>query len=223
MQVDEGDTQFYAMDGYIARGDLLIGMAKILRDDLRASETPEGSYGMGSTALAWSRDGRHWTRDPQLFFEPDPRPGTWDHAHAWIDEQVLVDDVVRFYYGGYKNGHKVKRETERQIGMVTLPRDRYVARDADSDGGTLTTVPFILNDRRITLNAKVNGELRAQLIDAQGLAIPGFTFSDCIPIRGDSLDHPVRWSKAPAAAPGSPVSLQLRWNDGAVFAFGLDR
>src|SRR6185436_15793221 len=32
--IDQGLTQFYAMEGYLNRGPLRIGMVKILRDDL---------------------------------------------------------------------------------------------------------------------------------------------------------------------------------------------
>ncbi|HNR31377.1 MAG TPA: hypothetical protein PKI11_10855, partial [Candidatus Hydrogenedentes bacterium] len=117
---DEGETQFYAMDGYLARGGLIIGMAKILRDDLKADDPPDPpeAYGVGYTALAWTRDGESWTRDTAPFFAPDPAPGAWDHAHAWIDDQVIVGDKVHLYYGGYARGHKVNRFEERQIGLV---------------------------------------------------------------------------------------------------------
>lgn len=59
---DEGEFQYYAMSGYLARGDLLIGLAKVLRDDLPAE--PGGpTAGIGYTVLTWTRDGRTWQRD----------------------------------------------------------------------------------------------------------------------------------------------------------------
>ena len=87
---DPGETQFYAMDGYLVRGDLMIGMVKVLRDDLKADDPPDPpeAYGMGYTAIAWSRDGETWVRDRDQFFDPDPRVGAWDHAHAWIARSV---------------------------------------------------------------------------------------------------------------------------------------
>jgi hypothetical protein len=93
-KLDEGQTQFYAMDGYLARGDLIIGMVKVLRDDLKADQPPDPqeAYGIGYTTLAWTRDGKHWMRDREKFFDRHPQKGAWDHAHAWIDEQVLVGD-----------------------------------------------------------------------------------------------------------------------------------
>ena len=116
-------------------------MVKVLRDDLKADQPPEprDAYGIGYTTLAWTRDGEHWTRDREKFFDRHPQHGAWDHAHAWIDEQVPVGDEVYLYYGGYKSGHKVNRFEERQIGLVKMKRDRYVAREAGADGGSFRT------------------------------------------------------------------------------------
>ena len=94
------------MQGHLARGDLWIGMVKVLHDNWTAEGVPAGAYGMGHTELAWSRDGVNWVRDTTPFFEPDPTVGAWDHAHAWIDYQTIVGDEVYLYYGGYEQGHK---------------------------------------------------------------------------------------------------------------------
>lgn len=218
---DEGETQFYAMCGYIQRGDLWLGMVKVLRDDLVAEGTPEGSYGIGYTTLAWSRDGRHWVRDQEPFFAPDPTPGAWDHAHAWIDCQLPVGDEVYLYYGGYRNGHKVNRYEERQIGLVRMPRDRYVARTAAAAGGTLRTPVVVLEGARLTVNADLRGELRLAILDSAGRPLPGFALADCQPVRGDSLAHRVRWEGLPALPRGRPVQLEFQWRDGDLFGFDL--
>jgi hypothetical protein len=220
--VDEGETQFYAMEAYLARGDLLIGMAKILRDDVNAEGVPDGGYGIGYTALAWTRDGRHWVRDLTPFFEPDPQVGAWDHTHAWIDDQLVVDDQLRMYYGGYKNGHKFNRFVERQIGLVSLPRDRYVARTTDGqNSGTLLTKPFVLSDADFSINADVKGEMRVRLLDANGAALPGFDFADCEVIHGDSLAHPVRWRGDAATLAGKVASIEFQLQDARLFAFDV--
>lgn len=215
---DEGETQFYAMDGHLVCGDLWIGLVKVLRDDLKAPGVPEGAYGVGYTTLAWTRDGKHWVRDREPFFEPDPDPAAWDHAHAWMDDQVLVDDEVFIYYGGYKSGHKWNRFEERQIGLVRMPRDRYVAREAGEEEGVLTTPPLVLEGKALTVNAEVTGELRVAVF-ADGKPVKGMDFADCQPIRGDALDHPVAWrgAKLPAGA----VTLQFRLRDGRLYGFDL--
>jgi hypothetical protein len=225
--LDEGETQFYAMDGYLTRGPLRIGMVKILRDDLRATETAEGSFGRAHTSLAWSRDGRTWVRDREKFFEPDDDPAAWDHAHAWIDEQVIVGDRVYLYYGGYKQGHKMNRFEERQIGLVRMPLDRYVARRASGpEPGTLRTVPFRLNEGSdtLTLNAVVKGHIRVQLSDAtSGEVIPGFAFADCEPVTGDGLRHVVRWgTETMSRERVESVTLEFEMVDADLYAFNFE-
>ncbi|GEM_PF-948799 len=154
--LDGGQTQFYAMDGYLVRGGLIVGMVKVLRDDLKADNPPDPpeAYGVGYTTLAWSRDGETWTRDREHFFDPDPRPGAWDHAHAWIDEQLIVGDDLYLYYGGYARGHKVNRFEERQIGLVKTKRDRYVARAASGVPGRIRTPRLLFDARALTINAE---------------------------------------------------------------------
>ncbi len=217
--VDEGETQFYAMNGYLSRGDLRIGLVKVLRDDLKASGVPEGAYGVGYTTLAWTRDGLHWTRDKEPFFEPDPNPEAWDHAHAWMDYQVPVGEQVCVYYGGYTSGHKWNRFEQRQIGLVQIPRDRYVARHAGAEEANLVTPSAVLRGGPMTVNADVRGELRVRITDASGTPLPGLDFADCEPIRGDSLDHPVRWVQSLDIAHGQTVRIEFRMTDGDLYGF----
>jgi hypothetical protein len=218
---DPGETQFYCMSGLLARGDLLIGTLKVLRDDLPAD--PGGPVaGIGYTVLAWSRDGRTWTRDREPFLDRHPEKGAWDHAMSWIDCQLPVGDEVYLYYGGYKQGHKVERFTERQIGLVRMKRDRYVAREAGAEEGLLRTPLVTLGDSRLTLNAAATrGEIRAQLLDAEGKPLPGFTHADCRPVTGDSLDAPLRWRRPLRELRGRPVRLELRLRQAKLFALNV--
>lgn len=223
--LDEGQTQFYAMDGFLVRGDLIIGMVKVLRDDLKADDPPDppDAYGMGYTSLAWTRDGYTWYRDREHFFDPNPEKGTWDHAHAWIDEQVLVDDDTYLYYGGYARGHKVNRFEERQIGLVKIKRDRYVAREATGSPGTLTTAPFVLDANSIQVNVETkDGVVTAQLIDQDGLPIPGFTNTDCTPITGDHMDVPLAWKKPLSDLKDKTVRIEFRLQNARLYGFTLE-
>jgi hypothetical protein len=217
---DEGETQFYCMDGVITRGDLLIGLLKVLRDDLPAD--PGGPVaGIGYTVLAWSRDGEHWARDREPFLPRSPEPGTWDHAMAWGDEQLLVGDETFIYYGGYARGHKVERFTERQIGLARMPRDRYVALEAGGTRGVLRTPLVTLATSRITVNGEVEGELRVRLLDASGRALTGFGWDDCTPVRGDSIAQAVRWKGKVSAIGDTPVQVEFALERGRLYGFEL--
>ncbi len=233
LKEDEGITQFYAMSGFITRGPLRIGMVKVLRDDLKADEPPlveKDAYGIGYTALAWTRDGRNWHRERQAFFDRNSEPRTWDRAHAWIDEQLIVGDEVYLYYGGYKQGHKVNRFRERQIGLVRMPLDRYVVRtSAPGRVGQLLTIQQVAGSiRGLTVNADASaGTLRVQVRDAWGDVVEGLSFRDCLEVTGDGTKLPVLWTSQEetirrlAVLRGKRIRLEFELKDAGLFAFEL--
>jgi hypothetical protein len=230
--VDEGETQFYAMEGFVNRGPLRIAMVKILRDDL-FSDTPEvlkqrgADFGIGYTTLAWTRDGEHWVRDREAFFDRGPI-GSWDRSHAWIDDQVIVGNDVYLYYGGYRSGHKANRFEDRQIGLVKMPLDRYVAREARGQTGTLLTVPIKLDaqSKRLLINADASGgEVRVQLRDGSNNVIDGLSYKDCQAISTDGIQTEVLWGNAQETKrrltelAGKTILLEFSLKDARLFSF----
>ncbi len=225
--IEQGEMQFYSMSGVITRGDLLIGLVKVLRDDLNATPGKTGqemgdldrkAAGLGYTVLAWTRDGRTWQRDHEPFLDRNHVPGSWDHAMAWGDEQIIVGDETFIYYGGYARGHKVARFDERQIGLARMPRDRYVAREADLNLGTLLTKPVILNASSMTVNAKIVGELRIRLLDENGQPLRNF---DWVALKGDGVDLPVPWKGDLKSLKRKPVQIEFQLKFAQLFGFGL--
>lgn len=217
---DEGETQYYCMDGLLQRGELLIGLLRVLRDDLPADEGGPVA-GIGYTVLAWTRDGENWERDREAFMPRNPQPGSWDHAMTWGGCQLPVDDEVFIYYGGYARGHKVNRFTERQIGLARMKRDRYVARAATSPRGTLATVPRRLDAAAMTLNASIDGEVRVQVLGPDGQALPGFGFDECQPLTGDGVALPVSWARPLSVLAGRTVAFEFALRHASLYAFDL--
>jgi hypothetical protein len=216
------------MSGVLARGDLLIGLVKILRDDLNATPGKTGkemgdlkrkAAGLGYTVLAWSRDGRTWDRDHEPFLDRNHVPETWDHAFAWGDEQIIVGDETYVYYGGYAHGHKVNRFEERQIGLAKMPVDRYVSREASINLGTLRTKPIALKGNVITVNANVVGEMRIRLVDPSGSPVTGFEWVD---IRGDDIAHRIDWKGDLASLRDKPVQIEFQFKNAQLFGFTLN-
>jgi hypothetical protein len=226
--IERGETQFYSMSGIITRGDLLIGLVKVLRDDLNATpgktaqemgDMDRKAAGLGYTVLAWTRDGLHWQRDDQPFIPNDPVPGRWDHAMAWGDEQILVGDETYIYYAGYETGHKVARYDERQIGLATMPRDRYVAREADLNPGRLVTKPLLLNGSGLTVNAQVIGALRVRLLDRDFEPLPGFGW---VELKGDSIAIRSDWAEPISSLTGKAVRLEFELTNTRLFGFDIE-
>lgn len=229
---DPGVTQWYAAVGFQARGDLILGFLQVLRDDLTAEGAPQAAIdcnfgnpgaGMGHTVFCWTRDGGEtWQRDRQTdaFLEPVPEVGAWDHAHAWVSSAVPVGDEIYLYYAGYRWGHKYQRSLDRQVGLVKTKRDRYVARQAGREGGSLKTRLLTLDADALTLNANAeNGEIRVQITDAAGQPIAGFTFADCRAITSDSLAAPVEWTGDLKSLRGRAIRLEFSLKNASLFAF----
>lgn len=241
---DSGITQSYGFDGFLVRGDLIIAFMRVLRDDLSPEGVPpeavaangggkaerranvgiEKGSGMGYSALAWTRDGETWQRDRHTdkFFVPDPRPGTWDHAMSWVGSSVPVGDDVYLFYSGYRWGHKYQRSTDRQLGLIKIKQDRFVARQAGDQVGAITTPLVTLDAEALTLNVDAQrGEVRGQITDADGKPIPGFAFADCRSIASDSLAASVEWNGKLASLRGRPVHLEFSLRNARLFAFTL--
>jgi hypothetical protein len=215
---DPGETQYYCMGGLVARGGLLVGMLRVLRDDLPA-DAGGPVAGIGYTVLAWSRDGENWQRDREAFLDRNPASGTWDHAMAWADCQLIVGDETRLYYGGYARGHKIERFTERQLGLARMPRDRYVARRAGARRGRLVTVLFMVSGTAIKVNTNARGYLRARLLDQAGRPYPGFDFGDCAEVRGDAVAHRLEWRAKLGDLRGRAACLEFALREADLYGF----
>jgi len=225
--IEKGETQFYAMSGIIARGDLLIGLVKILRDDLNATagktaremgDMDRKAAGIGYTVLAWSRDGKTWQRDHEVFIPRNPLPGSWDHANAWGTDQLIVGDETYLYYCGYARGHKIDRYNERQIGLARMPRDRYVSREADINEGRLITKPLRLNAKSMTVNARIIGKMQVRLLDREKQPIKDFEW---VTISGDDVDHPVVWKQDLKSLGKKIVLIEFQLQDAQLYGFNL--
>jgi len=213
---EPGFWEFYGMKPTV-RGRLYLGFLRVLRDDLPADQGGP-VHGIGWTELCTSRDGEHWTRQPGVFLDRDRTPGTWDHAMAWVGDVVTVGDQELICYGGYAMGHKVGA---RQMGVATLRRDGFVSRDAGPEGGTLRTPVFTWDAEEVTVNARIDGELRVRVLAESGLPVPGFFWRDCEPIQGDALAHVVRWRADLCVLKGKPVRLEFCLRDAELYGFDM--
>lgn len=108
---DVGITQFYGAAGPIdIGGGVLVWFLRVLRDDVER--------GIGYTVLAWSRDGKTFTRAREPFLVG--RRGETDEAMAWIHGATVRDTTLHLSYSGYEQGHKVG---ERSAMMATMELD----------------------------------------------------------------------------------------------------
>ena len=137
---------------------------------------------------------------------------------AWGDEQIIVGDETYIYYAGYARGHKVDRFNERQIGLARMPRDRYVAREASLNPGTLITRPLVLQAGSITVNARVVGELKLRLLNPDGTPLQGYNWID---LAGDAVNLSAGWMNDLSAIRGNAVRIEFQLTNAQLFSFDL--
>jgi len=167
--------------------------------------------GVIDVELMLSRDGFDWRRPfrDELFLPRGPS-GTFEGGSMFTNSTpIMLDDEMRFYYGGYSAGATSadNRRHVSGVGMATLPRDRFAGitplertdlptqRRPVENVGQVTLRKFSAQSAlSVQLNADASeGSVRVEVLDSAGRRVPGYTRQDAIEICGDCLRHPVAW------------------------------
>lgn len=157
--------------------------------------------------LATSRDGIHFTRVCRgTPFIPYGPLGYYDYmAMACSQPQpIVVNDTIFIYYAALNFPHDAIPSDDPAlqtggVALATLKRDRFTSLEtgiADAGPCRVITKPFVVQHPLLYLNAATwaKGAIRVEVLTRDWQPIPGFTERDALEIRGDALDHPVRWS-----------------------------
>lgn len=214
---EEEGTQFYGMPVDLYEG-LYLGMLWVYR---------EGLDGTIDTALAVSRDGIRWERvlDRQTFLPLGPA-GSWEDGMARISQRFIVrGHRVLLYYGGVQGPHtgrkfaSVERTEKPCIGLAAVRRDGFVSVDADREEGVLLTTPLSIDGDRLHVNARVGGQLRVELADDRGQALPGWCAT--VPT-GDHLTVEVAFGAGLRQLESGFVRLRFRMRDVSLYSYWFD-
>jgi len=221
--------QIYGHRGYPYQG-MYIGMRWIYQP-----EFDPDTHSM-DVELDCSRDGRTWTRvgAGQKFLAFNRKRDTWDCSRMKTTSMVEVGDEVWVYYAAAPTALDNKlgklpasqRVVSYSAGLARLKRDRFASLNGGARGGTVLTRPLGFSGKTLHVNALTApaGEVRVGLRTWGGKAIKGFGAGDCTPIRGDSIDIPVRWGGGAdvRAAAGSHVRLEFHLKNAKLFSFWFD-
>jgi HEAT repeat protein len=157
--------------------------------------------------------------------------GEWDSGMVYgANTMLVVDDEIRLYYLGANMGHctKVLPMTRPYhtlgVGLATLRLDGFASlQPTGEQPGTVTTRPLQIKGDRLVVNAncRADGWLKAELLDAAGDVLLGFTLADCRPVTGDSLGHKVTWRGANTLPTGMPATIRIRFTvkDADLYSF----
>ncbi len=94
----------------------------------------------------------------------------------------------------------------------SLPLDRFASLHADYQEGEGLTKLFRFNGSHLLINFSTSavGDIRVEIQDENGRAIPGFMLEECQPMIGNEIEKIVRWAKGDKVSSLSGKIVRLR-------------
>jgi hypothetical protein len=204
-----------------------------------------------SLQLAASRDGIRWWRPDRRAALPNPPLGDYGGGMIWQMHHPIVEgNTMYVYYAGSEGIHgeihdsrlqpqvEVGNEWVSGIQKPTLPFntalcraswqfDRLWALVSSAGGATLgeaVTRPGKPAGAKLAVNVfvKSGGALRAELLDAVGEPIPGFTANDCTPLTGDHHRITFEW-RGGTVAPAEAVKTRFVLKRAFLYGFAWEK
>ena len=198
---------------------------------------------------AGSRDGINWWRPDRRPALPNPPVGEYGGGMIWPMQIPVADaSQMHVYYSGTPGLHgdlfntdksgprKLRAQGEalnRQSSSLssygalcraTWRADRLWAMVSAIGGpyvGTATTTQQSLGGRRLLVNVvtRGEGELRAELLDASGTVLQGYSSDECQPVEGDHHSTVVTWAVGKTIPNGA---ARIRFLLKNAFLYGFD-
>ncbi|MFT5466537.1 MAG: hypothetical protein ACI8UO_001637 [Verrucomicrobiales bacterium] len=203
---------------------LMLGLFSI-----HAKETEGARPKINYVTLGFSRDGFHWDRpDRRPFLDVSEDPKAWNYGNVQSAGGgcVIMGDKLYFYCSGRNSGRDPDDGSGGSTGLAILRRDGFASLDAGQDGGKITTRKLRFDGKRLFVNVDASGgDLRAEVIDAEGNPIPPFTLENCQPVTADSTLIEVNWKDADdlTAVAGKPVRLRFHLRKASLYAFWVSQ
>ncbi len=125
---------------------------------------------------------------------------------------------------GCHNVSPASASSKHAVGVARLPRGRLVARTAGDELGVLMTKPFVVEGRRLQVNADARrGLLKVEVVATDGEKIPGFACSECQGVTANGFDLPVSWSRKSDLQEllGKTVRLRFYLREARLYSFQL--
>ena len=205
---------------------VMLGLFSILQ---AAPDKKTGRPKRNQVFAGFSRDGFHWHRPyTRPLFGVSERKGDWN----WGNVQsvggccLIVGDELHFYHSGRSGTGRLAKDSplydEAFTGLAVLRRDGFASVDAGKDEGTLTTRKLRFTGKHLFVNVDASrGELRVEVLNAEGRTIPKFSKPQCEPIRVDKTLARVSWRGVSDLSDlaGRPVRFRFHLRGGRLYAF----
>jgi hypothetical protein len=232
-------AEFYGM-GLHAHDDFLVGFVWIFWVDPLLYPVPRygtglGMWGQMDCHLVYSYDGDYWFRTPdrQPFISLGQR-GEFDGSQILTaTAPTQVGDELWLYYTGYAHQHGFYLHDEwrnrsdigheSSISIAKIKQDRYASLSAIGKG-SVTIRHGAPDGKRLLVNARAPfGMVKAQVLDADGAPIDGFSVEDCAGFSGDHVRGEIRWNGHSLAELSLDRDIALRFvlEEADLFAYEL--
>ncbi|MBI2425678.1 MAG: hypothetical protein HYV27_22825 [Candidatus Hydrogenedentes bacterium] len=194
---------------------------RVVSEEMAKSLGVEGAYAgdCSDSVLMTSRGGAQYDR---TFMEGFLKPGigleNWTSrtnypARGFIQTR---EDELSFYvqenYG----------QPTARLRRYSLRPDGFASLYTGYKGGEMRTHPLTFTGEGLYLNFATSaaGEVRVEILDANGSALPGFALDDAEPAIGNELERRVSWKGGASLAPiaGQTVRLRFVMKDAELFA-----
>ena len=179
--------------------------------------------------LGYSRDGWHWSRpDRRAFCPVSDKQGDWNanNVQSAGGGFLVVGDELYFYVSGRTGRPGGNKAGTLTTGLATLRRDGFASMDAGEAGGTLTTRPVRFTGKHLFVNVDdPKGELRVEILNQSGQAVPRFTAENCIPVATDKTLQSVRWKGVEdlSSLANEPVRFRFYLKNGKLYSFWVSQ
>jgi len=180
---------------------------------------PEYSADCSDAVLLTSRGGNRFERTfLESFIRPGPGYENWTSRTNYPSVGIVPTGPgeISLYC------HRHYAQPTAHAARYTLRTDGFVSVNAPYAGGEMVTHTLVFSGRELVLNYATSaaGEVRVELQDASGVAIPGFTLADAVPIFGDEVERTAAWANGPdvGALAGREVRVRFVMKDADLYS-----
>jgi hypothetical protein len=180
--------------------------------------------GVLDAQFASSRDGIRFDREHRGPYVRMGLPGEPDQRGVYVGVGMIRrGGEIWQYYGGNAGDHNSSHRSATAIMRLVQRLDGFVAAEAGTDEGEIVTPLMRFEGDRLELNidSSAAGTAQVEMLDANGVPVPGFELRNCAPAIGNDVAYPVAWAGAPNLArfQGPPVALRFRLRNARLYAF----
>ncbi len=214
---------------YIDRGwsESMRALPELKERESRAKKSQRYGTALTETLVMSSRDGETFDRWNEAFIRPGvERKGTWTYGDTYMAWHIVE---TKSTMPGAPNelsmyvSENYWKETASALRRYTLRIDGFVSVYAPMKGGELITKSIVFKGSNLALNfsSSAAGEILVEILDETGKPIPNFTYKDCDPVFGDSIERRVSWNGIQDVShlAGKTIQLRFKLKDADLYSF----